>query len=762
MDRIGEQIERQRQLGRLRSKKYRKRKRLQAVGEVSPNREVSLIKLGNELNSNDDSSSRDDLVNGSGFGTNAGFEDDADSGGDAVSGCDTRSSGDATFGGYAGYDDDSDCGADPGSGDGAGSGDGSSMNVGYQMNITPNCSGNDCHEFYFEDNDNEDDIREASMDEDEFDDVSEAEEFDGIEALRDWALSGNPMLPHTRVESLLAILRRGWIPELPKCAKTFLGTSKFIYNVQKFNEKLGSEFVYFGIAESLRSSINPELHKNNLIELIINIDGMQLFRSSDKQFWPILCKIFHDQDIYKPFPIAIYSGNKKPDNVQKFLEDFIAEMNILHENGIKVGDRVLQVCIKAFVCDTPARALMKCAKGHGGYWSCERCDIRGIREEGRTVYLDLDAEPRTDESYREQRNPEHHKGTSPLLDIEPPVNMISSFLLDFMHLCCLGVMKKLLAFWLYSPLVLRLSQNSKNVLTTLLIRLQRQIPVEFQRTTRSLSEIDKFKAVEYRFLLLYAGPVIFKQVLSEAVYKHFLLLHTACRILCSKELAVKYCEHAKYLLRKFVEAAAGLYGRLFMIGNVHNLVHLADDVQHMGCHLSMVTAFPFENALGKIKKLLRSGRRPLSQICRRLGEIFLVEVKKPNLPAKLQILRQLQPDISGKIPIKRLQYKGAILTLKSPDNTVLLANGTILEITDMYLPPNKDKIDIVITGTTLRITKALFTYPVDSNILKMWNVTRNNSVQMTCKLIKVEQKMVLLDISELGREKMFTMPVLHM
>lgn len=105
--------------------------------------------------------------------------------------------------------------------------------------------------------------------------------------------------------------------------------------------------------------------------------------------------------------------------------------------------------------------------------------------------------------------------------------MITQFLLDFMHLVCLGVMRKLLEYWLYGTLIMKINQNAKNQLSNLLIRLQSQISIEFQRTTRTLSEFDKFKAVELKFLLLYAGPIVFKRVLSDAEYKHFLFLHAA-------------------------------------------------------------------------------------------------------------------------------------------------------------------------------------------------------------------------------------------
>lgn len=296
--------------------------------------------------------------------------------------------------------------------------------------------------------------------------------------------------------------------------------------------------------------------------------------------------------------------------------------------------------------------------------------------------------------------------------------------------------------------------------SNLLIRLQSQIPIEFQRTTRTLSEFDRFKAVEFKFLLLYAGPIIFKRVLNDAAYKHFLFLHVACRILCSKKLALINYENAKKLLKQFVKISEKLYGKTSLIGNMHNLIHLADDVKNMGCSLSNVTAFPFENCLGKIMNLLRSGNRPLAQICRRLQEIYLIDIKKPLPTSSVQITSKLQKDISGNT-IKRLKYNNSILTEKFPNNTVILENGTLMEITKINIPPEMDERAIQISGTTIKITKSLFKKPCDSNILEMWEVTRRHAEFITCPLISIRGKFVTFDISENQEKKIFTMPLLH-
>ncbi|EFN60872.1 hypothetical protein EAG_16021, partial [Camponotus floridanus] len=145
--------------------------------------------------------------------------------------------------------------------------------------------------------------------------------------------------------------------ELPKSSKTFLQTTSENYKIEKLDENDNGLFVYFGLT-SLVKYLNPDLHLN-LIELIINVDGLPLFKSSSISFWPILCKIFHQPDVYKPFPVAIYCGNQKPENTQKYFEKFVEEINLLQSEGINVNNKVFQVRIKAFICDRPARSFIK-------------------------------------------------------------------------------------------------------------------------------------------------------------------------------------------------------------------------------------------------------------------------------------------------------------------------------------------------------------------------------------------------------------------
>ncbi|KAJ8677861.1 hypothetical protein QAD02_013648 [Eretmocerus hayati] len=153
-----------------------------------------------------------------------------------------------------------------------------------------------------------------------------------------------------------------------------------------------------------------------------------------------------------------------------------------------IDDIQFEIEVMSIVADTPARAFIKCTKGHGGYCCCERCTVVGFMVDGTTIYPANMGTPRTDESFRNKEDEEHHMDTSPLLSIRPRIKMILKFVLDFMHLMCLGVTKKITTdHWLIASSKI-LSRTDILRLPLRLKNLNDQISVEFQRGTRALED----------------------------------------------------------------------------------------------------------------------------------------------------------------------------------------------------------------------------------------------------------------------------------
>lgn len=141
---------------------------------------------------------------------------------------------------------------------------------------------------------------------------------------------------------------------------------------------------------------------------------------------------------------------------------------------------------------------------------------------------------RTHESFVTRVHDEYHISNvnTILLDL-PNFNVFERFSLDYMHLACLGVMRELLFLWMNGPLSIRLSSSKIKQISSNLRLIKAYIPIEFCEKPRSFEEVNRWKATEFGQLLIYTGPLVFKDILSKKFYTHFMCLRNAMVILIS-------------------------------------------------------------------------------------------------------------------------------------------------------------------------------------------------------------------------------------
>lgn len=199
--------------------------------------------------------------------------------------------------------------------------------------------------------------------------------------------------------------------------------------------------------------------------------------------------------------------------------------------------------------------------------------------------------------------------------------MVKSFPLDYMHLICLGVVKKLIvSLWSGGKPPAKLPFCKLNNISISLLEQANNIPLEFNRKPRSLTESKRWKASEFRQFLLYTGPVVLKNILPDDKYQNFLSLHIAVTILSSSSKFLELIDYAHKLLHYFVETSIILYGQEHASHNIHNLLHITDDVKMFG-PLDKFSAFSFENHMQILKKYVRKQDKPLQQLVKRKKEL---------------------------------------------------------------------------------------------------------------------------------------------
>lgn len=248
-----------------------------------------------------------------------------------------------------------------------------------------------------------------------------------------------------------------------------------------------------------------------------------------------------------------------------------------------------------------------------------------------------------------------------LLDL-PNFNIVQKFSLDYMHLTCLGVMRKLILLWMKGPLSVRLPSSKIKLISSNLRSIKNNIPVEFSRKPRDLEEICRWKATELRQFLIYSGPLVLKDCLSEKCYMNFMVLHISMIILISPNLG-KYLEFAQSLLNYFVKSFQVIYGKHLISHNIHGLLHLCQDYKLFG-PLDNVSCFPFENFMKTFKAMLRKHEKLLEQIVKRFKEIAINTSNNPNKNQNESPILKSQHN-NGPLPNTTLQgnqYKTLILT----------------------------------------------------------------------------------------------------
>jgi len=386
-------------------------------------------------------------------------------------------------------------------------------------------------------------------------------------------------------------------------------------------------YIHYGLSDALTDFLMVNDYESEIINMDVNVDGLPLCKSSSKNVWPILCNVPGYPEVML---IGVYEGYSKPKNADEYLSEFVNEVKELAETGFAYKNKMYSVGIRCFIMDAPARSFVLGIKGHSGYYSCTRCLQKGEMVKNRVAFLKIGMDPHRDNnSFRSRSQPEHHnKKDLTVLEILS-IDIVKQVGLDYMHIVCLGVVRTLLKSWVkkkgeqYSLTSWKIGELSSE-----LKNLKKSCPYEFSRKSRSLDELDRFKATELRQFLLYYGPFVLKPILSEKRYEHFLNLSLAIRINSNCSLAD--IKMAQNLLIGFVIELSSLYDPCFMTCNFHYLLHIHEEAKSFGS-IETISAFRFENYLQTIKKQVKKSNNAAAQIYNRhVEKSYTLKRKQKN------------------------------------------------------------------------------------------------------------------------------------
>jgi hypothetical protein len=526
------------------------------------------------------------------------------------------------------------------------------------------------------------------------------------------------------------------IPNLPKDPRTLLNTPRTA--TPAIRPMGNGEYTYFGVETVLVYTVSQwdlSLHDLNLI---VNVDGISLSKSNNASMWPICLMI--DCKCHKSSPclIAAYVGEGEPP-LNLYLEEFLAEMRTLIIQGLNVNNQIISVSIRCFVCDAPARSFLKNTTGHSGYYACERCITKGVYSHGAVHFIETDCPLRHDLDIQQV---EHFRGQTPLTTMG--IGLVTQFPLDYMHLACLGVQRRLLYFWFRLQSPCRQSNAVREQMSLRLTEIGADIPCEFVRKPRSLRYLDRWKATELRTFMLYVGIVTTKLLPSD-FQKNFLLFSIAMRIyLCDGVLHTKK-GFAKHCMEAFVTNSIQLYGQSFASDNVHSTIHLIDDAHRYG-NLHSISSFPFETFLGQIKKLLRGPNKPIHQLHNRVAEHCANKVGKMSTRHEGFFcpygVGPSMPD--GVAHFRKWVGSEFTLTTTHPNNGIVLQNHRLCKIHDIFVLED-GRMQLAVRYFLVR--EDFFNYPCCSSEFHIYKVRNNHlSSEEIIDLSNVKNKVMLLTV----------------
>lgn len=580
--------------------------------------------------------------------------------------------------------------------------------------------------------------------------------------LANWAVDHN--ISHSAVNDLLNVLRTHhcFNNVLPKDSRTFLQTSISSKKIIVKNVHPGS-YYHFGIESGIRHFYSNN-DDSNSIKLVFGIDGLPISQSSGSCFWPILCYIRPNKDIV--FPVGIYWGYKKPIDSNEFLLDFYEEMKMLLQNGIdlEIEEKNVHktVILDAIICDAPAKSFVLKIKGHSGFFSCTRCETSGIYKKNRLCFPEIGATKRTHESFVNKMQEKHHSINTEMsiLTNLPSIDIIKVFCLDYMHICNLGITRKLLRLWLgKGPKTVRINSNDVKKLSTDHSSLKNCVTSDFPRKPRTLEEINHWKATEFRQFLLYTGPVVLKSILNEKMYLNFLCIHISFTILLSPNLSkmINYCDQ---LLKFFINDFCAIYGTEQASHNIHALQHITEDYQNFG-PLDNASAYPFENHMKILKKTVKKGSQPLQQAVKRYKEKFQYDKSysaltvKPDICLKKQhqngpLCEHLVGPQYGILIIRTFK----INTYSKSDSFIMTKNEEIIKVLNICFTKTGHN---VIVGKSFLNKVPFYEKPINSSKLSIYVVDKLSMDNKYYNINEIKCKCMVLTINN----KLITFPVLH-
>lgn len=340
--------------------------------------------------------------------------------------------------------------------------------------------------------------------------------------------------------------------------------------------------------------------------------------------------------------------------------------------------------------------------------------------------------------------------------------------------CIAGITKRMLNGFKHGTLnnhKARWSISQCNEVTTFLEKCK--LPSEINRPVRGLDELPHWKATEYRSFLLYLSIVVVKKFFTDRkIFQHYLLYYCAVVICTRRDQCQANYNVAEKMFLDFLINFKALYGIDHFSSNLHNLCHLVDDVRKFG-PLDTMSAYPFESKLFFIKRLLRNGKLPLSQVAKRISELLNISRKRKTAPFEfkyetknfdltdaslLTFLNEQNAKIYSEVDFPNFKFNA-----DTEKDRWFLSNTKQVVCVKYIIKTSQNDSNFYLYGSSLKTVTDYFDYPVRSSELYIYEsdcVTNSGNFfsasDIYCKMVRVDydhEKSIFIPLYETIKAK---------
>ncbi|XP_019633234.1 PREDICTED: uncharacterized protein LOC109476669 isoform X4 [Branchiostoma belcheri] len=267
--------------------------------------------------------------------------------------------------------------------------------------------------------------------------------------------------------------------------------------------RLGQD-TYEDITDGLQYKKIEALKNPNNMSLLMNTDGVRVFKSSNYGIWPVyftVNELPYNQRTKRENCIfaGVWFGVLKPPMIA-FLEPFAEALANL-QRGIEVQppneeSYIAKVFLVGCTADMQAKALLINMKQHNGKCGCPKCLQEGTHAGHKQQYPFQTANPKGPKRTHEEARAHAEaalasskdvfgiKGASWLTTI-PHFDIIEGMAIDYMQGTLLGVTKRLIHFWFFDKNGEWYCGESKLAVDNMLESIKP--PMEVHRMPRSIS-----------------------------------------------------------------------------------------------------------------------------------------------------------------------------------------------------------------------------------------------------------------------------------